>query len=253
MKALFKYAFLSGFFIRGAAFAVIFILYSLLIIFGSMDKLPLIAHIAAISLGGIAVAVMFAANIGGDISIARKMFAVPASYLNMLTPVPRWKILLSGSIAMAVMDIFSMVFVIIAQVWLVFNLIGNEVWQNIWETVSTNNTYMLYGLWSFLMLIASYILILMIILFCVTMKKSLFYKMPASGLLSFLLACCCFCIANLLQLIITPLNEVQRFGTLIVISPEGGTAFPFLILLTLLQAAGVFVLTSKLMEKKLNL
>ena len=264
MKALFKYAFLSGLYVRGPAFAVIFIIYALFILFGSLGLLPVLAHFAGVSLGGIAVAVMLAANIGGDISIARKMFAVPESYLHMLTPVPRGKILLTGVIAMAVMDILTMVFVIFAQAWLAINLAGNIVingethdiqglLQGLWENINVNNTYLLYGIYLILFIIAFYFLVIMIILFCATIKKSLFYKIPASGLLSFLVACGCFYAANLLQLLLAPFSEVQRFGIFIIVSPGGGVALPLLILLTLIEAAGLFILTSKLLERKINL
>jgi len=77
--------------------------------------------------------------------------------------------------------------------------------------------------------------------------------MPASGFLAFLLACGCFYVVSLLQLLLAPFGEVGWQGFLIVITLSPGAAGPLLTLLTLIEAAGLFVLTSKLMERKINL
>jgi len=253
MKAQFKYAFISGFYIRGSAFILIFILNALLITFSSLGKLPLAVHILSVTFGGIAVAVMLAANIFGDVAIARRLFSVPDSYLQMLTPVPRWKSLFAGIIAMAAMDLSTMAIAVTSQTWLAFNLVGNDIGKNLWENIRTNESYLRYGIWMLLLLIAGYFLTIMIIIFCTAIKKSLLYKIPASGLLTILLALACFYIASLLQLVVTPFGEVQRFGLFLIVSPESGAALPLLVLLALLEAAGLFLITSRLLEKKINL
>jgi hypothetical protein len=253
MKAQFKYAFLAGLDFRLPAFAVIFIKNTVFIILGSFGLLPFAALITSVALGGVAIAVMFAANIGGDIMITRRMFYAPEAYLHALTPAPRWKILLASIVTMAVMDILTMAFVIASQVWLVFNLAGFGYWQIVWETISSIDSFLFYGILSFLFVIAGYFLLIMIILFSITMKKSVFFKIPASGLLAFLVACVCFYAVSLLQLVLIPFSTVERYLFMITVTPDGGMAIPLLILLTLLEAAGLFILTSKLMEKKVNL
>ena len=252
MKAQFKYAFLAGFNFRGPVFAVIFIMNTVFLILGSLGLLPFAAHVTAVSLGGVAIAVMLVVNIVGDIAIVRRMFSVPEAYLHVLTPAPRWKIMLASIITMTLMDIFTMAFVIIMQVSLSFNLAGNNVRQIFWSYMGQNLSDMIFIIWLFLLLIAGYLLVLMVILFCVTAKKSIFYKIPASGFLTFLLACACFYVVNLLTLFLAPFGEVQRFLFMIIIGLDI-TAIPMLALLTLLEAGALFVLTSKLMERKINL
>jgi len=253
MKAQFKYAFFAGLHVRGITFAVIFAMNVIFITLGSLGLLPFAVHIMAVSLGGIAIAVMFAANIGSDVALANWMFSPPKAYLHALTPAPRWKTLLAGIATMTVMDFVTMAIAIASLVWLTLILAsgnaghvsieGNWVLETNYPFISVSR-----GILFVLLMIASYLLILMIIMFCVTMKKSLFYKLPASGFLTFLLACLCFYVAGLLQLALIPFSEVQRNGIFIVIT-LGETAMPMLILLTFLKAGALFFLTSKLMER----
>jgi len=253
MKAQFKYAFLAGFFLRAPAFAVIFIINTVFIILGSAASLPYPAHITAVSLCGISIAVMFAANIAGDVSIARRMFSAPGAYLDMLTPVPRRKILLASVITMTLMDLITMTYVITAQVWLTFNMIGDSMHKLFWDNVRIHSEYLPYISAMIVLAIAAYILFLMIILFCVTMKKSVFFKLPASGFLAVLLAFACLYAVSLLQIVLLPFGEIHRYGLLMLLSFNSPAALPVYILLTLLEAAGLFVLTSKLLERKINL
>lgn len=253
MKALFKHTIRSGLTFRGVAFAVIFVLNSIFVTFGSLGKLPLAAQIVAVSLGGLMVTVMFAANIIGDVFILRRMFGSPASYLQMLTPVHRGKILFASVATMAVMDLFSMAFVIAAQTVNALNLAGSGVWEKIGEFIRSNDSYLLYGLWLILLLIAAYLLLVMIILFCITVRKSLFFKMSAAGFLSFLLAIGCFYVVSLLQFALAPFGDVQRHGLMFIITLDSPAVLPVFILLTLLEAAALFFATLKLLERKINL
>ncbi|MCL2264525.1 MAG: hypothetical protein FWC22_00670 [Treponema sp.] len=253
MKTQFKYAIKAGLFFRGPAFAVIFIMNTVFIILGSLGLLPLPAHITAVSLCGVSIAVMFAANIAGDVSIGRRMFLAPGAYLDMLTPVPRWKILLASIITMTVMDVITLTCVIVAQVWLSFNMIGNDMHQMFWSGVLAHGAHLFHILWFILLAIVSYILLLTVIIFCVTMKKSIFFKLPASGFLAVLLAFACFYVISLLQLVMIPFSEVQRHLFIIYLTVNSPAAIPFYVLFTLLEAAGLFVLTSKLLERRINL
>jgi hypothetical protein len=252
MKAQFKYAFMTGIHIRGIIFAVIFAMMAIFITLGSLGRLPVPAHITAVSLGGVAIAVMFAANIICDVSVIRRMFAAPEAYLYLLTPVPRRKILLASVITMLAMDFITMAVAITGEVWLSFNFTGLE-WNMIFSALKQNSSDLLFVIWGIPLLIAGYLLIMMIILFAVTAKRSIFFKMPASGLLAFLLACACFYAVSLLQLILIPFSSVQRYGLLIIVNVNNSAALPVLVLLTLLEAAGLFFVTSKLMERRINI
>jgi len=254
MKAQFKYAFLAGLYFRGPVFAVIFLMNGVFLLLGTLGLLPTAAQITAVSLGGVAIAVMMTACIIGDIAIGRRMFISPESYLHALTPVPRWKTLLASIIAMTVMDIITMAYAVYTEVCLSFILAGGNIWDQIRESLSQNPEMLKYIIMCVILLTALYLLLLMIIMFSVTAKKSFLFKIPASGLLAFLVACGCIYAASLLQLLIAPFSNVQRYLFIIIITPNAASiAIPVLIVLTLLEAAGLFLLTSKLMERKINL
>jgi hypothetical protein len=254
VKAQFKYAFLTGLHTRGAVFAVIFLMNLVFIILGSLGWLPFAAHITAVSLGGVAIAVMLAANIISDVAVARRMFAAPEAYLYALTPAPRRKTLLASLITMMTLDIVTMAVVITGEVWLSMNLAGRGLWRTIGDAIRRNigAREALYIFWTILLLFVGYMLYMLIILFSVAAKKSVFFKLPASGLLAFLLACGCFFAVNLSQFLFAPFGTVWRYGIFFTITVSNA-AMPAYILLLLLQATGLFVLTSKLMERKMNI
>jgi hypothetical protein len=247
----FKYAFLSGLYFRAPVFAVILIMNTVFIVLGSLGLLSFAAHVTAVSLGGVAIAVMLAANIGGDVAIARRMFSAPEAYLYALTPAPRWKILLASVTSMALMDIATLAFAIATQAWLSLNLAG--VTHIVQEAIRTYASGQLYWLWFIPVMIAGYFLMIMLILFCVTAKKSIFYKKAASGFLSVLLAIACLYAISLLQIVLAPFGTVQAYGLLIMISLSSNIALPLIFILTLLEAAALFILTSKLLERKINI
>jgi len=253
MKAQFKYAFLTGLRYRGPVFTVIFIVNTFFIIFGSLGLLTVGLRILAVSLSGLAFTAMFAANIGADITIGKRMFSPPGAYLDMLTPAPRYKILLASVLTMGVMDIITLTFAAVSQAWLTFNMIGNNIREVVWEIVRSYDNYVYHAVWLLLLMIAGYFLTLMIIFFCTTMKKSIFFKLPASGFLSFLLAVGCFYASSLLQLLLAPFCDVTRIGLTFTLTPVSTSVFALFFVLTLLEAAGLFVLTAKLLERKINL
>jgi len=253
MKAQFKYAFKSGLGIRGLVFAFVFVMNVIFIALGSIYQLPFAAHVTFLALSGTAVAVMLAADIAGDVIMIRRTFASQDAYLTALTPVPRWKTLLANVITMMIMDMLTMAFVIVSIVWLSFNFIGNDIGQIIRQAAFSNSLYLFYMIWLLLALITGYILFIMIVLFCAAMKKSVLFKLPASGLLTFLLTCGCFYAVNLLQLFLIPFSDVQVFGLMIILSPVSLAVYPVLFILTLLEIAVLFIITSKLIERKINI
>ena len=60
-------------------------------------------------------------------------------------------------------------------------------------------------------------------------------------------------IRYLLLFVLAPFSEVHRNGPFIIISFVSNAAIPVLAILMLLEAAALFVLTFKLLERKVNL
>jgi hypothetical protein len=253
VKAQFKYVFLTGFHTRGVAFIVVFAVNFVFIALGLTGFLPLPAHITAVSLSGVAIAVMFVFNVVSDIAIVRRIFAPPGAYLCALTPVPRWKTLLSSVVAITVMDIVTMTAAITGVTWLSLNLAGHGVIITISEAVSSNISELLFGLWFAVFALAGYLLLLMVILFCITMRKSVFYQKPAGGLLAVLTGFGIFYAVSLSSLLLVPFGTVTTWFGIYISITIGKAGLIAYTLLTLIQAAALFILTAKLMERKMNI
>lgn len=253
MKAQFKYAARAGYSVRLPAFAIIFIMDLVFIVLGSLGLLPFAAQVTSVALGGTAIAVMMAFNIVSDVSIGRRMFTVPGAYLHALTPAPRRKILLASVITMLVMDIITMAVAIIGEMLLSFNFIGNGPSGQVWNAVRQSGSPGAASvIWLAALLLAGYLLIVMIIMFCAAMKKSMFYNKPAKGLLTVVLAVVIIYIVSLSQVLLSPFGSVSRFGMFFTVT-IGTAGFPFYALLLLIEAAVLYLLTSRLLERKVNI
>jgi hypothetical protein len=252
MKTQIKYAFLSGFHMRGIAFAVVFAVNFVFCALATAGLLPLAAQITAVAVSGMSVAVMFIFNVIRDIAVFHRMFAAPGAYLYALTPVPRWKTLLSSVIAVTVMDVVSMTVACIGTVWLSLTLAGEGIMRLFWDAVRNSGSEVFFGILMVLLLLAGYLLFLTAILFCVTMRKSVFYPIPAGGLLTALTAVGVFYAVSVTPLLLAPFGSVTWFFGFITVS-LGGAGLVMYLLLTLLQAAALFIATAILMERKINL
>jgi len=252
MKAQFRYAALAGLRVRGPVFVAIFIFQLVSIVLGTLGAFPFAAHVTAVSISGTAIAVMMAVNIVGDVSISRRMFAAPGAYLHALTPAPRRKTLLASVVTMMVMDIVSMATVIIGEVWLSFNLAGENVGAIFREAVRANASEVLYWLICIGMLVAGYLLVMMIIMFCISVRRSVLYSRRAGGLLTAVLAIGVSYVFSLSTFLVAPFGSVSRYGMFFTIS-LGRAGLGMYVLLMLIEASALFVVTSKLMERKMNI
>ena len=252
MKAQFKYAFRAGLYIRGAVFGAIFTMNLVFIVLGSLGLLPVPAQITAVALGGVAIAVMLTVDIISDVFIASRMFSAPGAYLHALTPAPRRQILLASVLTMAAMDITTMAIAITGEVWLAYILEGNNFTRIALEAVRTNTSAIMQGIWLIALLIAGYLLIMMIIMFCITANKSLFCGSRVNWLFTTALALAVVYIVSLSALLLAPFGSVNRIGMFFIVSVGSAGAILF-VLMTFIQATVLFVLTSRLMERKMNI
>jgi len=180
------------------------------------------------------------------------MFAGPGAYLQALTPAPRRKILLASVITMTLMDIISMAVVITGEVLMSFNLAGEGVGAMVWQALRANASEYMSVLLSIALLISGYLLIMMVIMFCISVRKSMLYNKPAGGWLTALLALGISYAISLSSFIVAPFGVVSRFGMFFTIT-IGGMGLLACTLLILIEAAALFILTSKLLERKVNI
>ena len=255
MKAQYKYLFKGGLYARGPVFAVILLIDIIFIVLGALGLLPLAARIVAVSLGGWGIVVMFIINIIDDVGIFRNMVSAPDAYLRALTPAPRRNALLAGVTAMLAMDTVTLAAVIIGEVWMGMNLAGQGMFSMISSqlaSVGAVSGIIYYAFHTFLSWAAGYLLIMMLIMFFITVKKSRLYDKKAGGILIVLLIIVTLYIISLLPLVLAPFGHVIRFGMFVtIILNDVGAAL--LTLLMFAESAALFAITSKLMEKELNI
>jgi hypothetical protein len=252
VKAQFKYAFLTGLYTRGAAFAVIMAMNLVFIVLGSCGLLPFAANVTAVSLGGTAIAVMMAINIVSNVMITRRIFAAPSAYIYALAPVPRRKMLLSAVVAITVTDVITMTGVIAGVVWNSLILASGYTTETFWSLVRPGIQDVLFMLSGIALFISGYVLLIMVIMFCVTIRKSVFDNKPAGFILSILTTAGVCVLLNLTSFLLVPFGTVSRFAWYFTVTVGQSGIIPYTLLM-LLQAAALFVVTTKLMERKINI
>jgi len=252
VKAQFKYAFRAGLQARGIVFCITFPLFLVFVTLSYMGVLPFAAHVTAVSLGGMAVTAMIVANIIGDVSIARNMFSAPGAYLQALTPAPRRTTLFAGVITMTAMDIVTMATVITGEVLLAMNFSNANFLNVIGNAFQANAVDYLRGFQLLVFFIASYLFLIITILLCVAVRKSWLYDKRAAGLLTALFAIGIAYVTSISPLLLVPFGVVNRLGLFITITLTQAGSILYT-LLVLIEAAALFALTSRLMERKLNL
>lgn len=254
MKAQFKYTLLAGLHIRGIVFLVIFLMNLAFIILGAFGVLPLAANVTAVVFAWVGMYVMFIANVVSDIGIIRRLFSAPNAYLSALTPLNRGKTLLASVIAITIMDVVSMAVAISGATWLSLRLVGNffDIFGFIRNVAIMEFSYTVFSLGSVLLLISGYLLVLMFIIACVAVRKSLFYQKRAGKLLTVAVAIGAMYVISISPLLLVPFGTVHYNWGFFHISFGVSGMFAYGVL-SLVQAFVLFIIASKLMERKLNI
>ena len=258
MKAQFKYTFLDSLRVRGVVFAVIFIMNLVFVVLSLLGKLPLAAQITAVSLSGTAIAVMFAVNVVGDVAVIRLMFVPPGAYLCALTPAPKSKTLFASVVSMAIMDAITMSLSILAVVLLSLKLGGAYTDTEVWTTAAAVgrllSIYNFEIIWGALQILVIYLFVFMIIVFFMVLKRSLFYHKRAAGALSALVVAGVLYAFNLLQFVMIPFSfDVYRFNSVFYTISVGRSGAVAYLVLMFVEVVGLFILSSRLMERKMNI
>jgi hypothetical protein len=256
MKAQWKYAFMAGWRTRGWVTGISLLMMLVFVLIASAvsaGKLHQAVLIPFMSLGGCAIGAAAIMCVISDTVIIRRMYSAPDAYLFALTPAPSRQKLLANLLTMAVLDVVPLAALITGQVYLSLSFVGGNLWQMVMGIAGLSARDVLFVVWSALTIFAAYLLFMMLILFCITAAKSFLSNVKASGFLAFLLFLGCLYLFSLCQLLLIPFGEATvEFGVFINITLAAG-AYPAYFILILAYTAGLFALTSKLMERKLNI
>jgi len=225
------------------------------LLLGAFGLLPFAAQIVGVSLSSTAVAVMLVFNIIGDVSIINQIFSSTGAVFYSLTPAPRRERLLASVISMFVMDFVTMAVSMFSVVVISLNLASRFTEMNIPEMIWEGMSHVNYPGVSVLLAlcIAAYLYIVMLILFCKAIRRSVFFSVPAGGLLALLVAVGVLYVTNISGFLLAPFGEVSRFYFFFTITLGYLVGPALFALLLLIFAAIMFVLTSRIMERKMNI
>jgi hypothetical protein len=252
-KSSLYYAFRAGASPRLIVFAVILVMNLAFIIPSMFGLLPAAALITAVSLSGMAIGVMTVFNVLGDVSIGSTVFSASGAPFYALTPAPRRNTLLASAIAMFVMDFVTMAISITSVVILSINLGGHFLDLNFLQMMASSYGFdVQYAFMVFAIGVAFYFFLVMLIMFSRTLRKSVFYTKRAGGFLAFLAGVGIFYLFTVSTLLLIPFGTVTWLYGFISIT-VGYLGMGMYALLMLIFAAVMFILTSRLMERKMNI
>ena len=233
---------------RTAAFIVMAAVNVFFIVWTALVPWNLALYIVGVSLSGCALCALFIFQILGDASIDRYVFKAPQGYAVNLFPVNSWKLLLSRTIAIVAQDVIGLALGIAGTTYLSLQLggVGERVMRYFdFETI----------LCGVLLFIVMYTLVVLAVAFARILSSSVFYTMKGRGILSLLTTLLALYALSFLDFLAAPFGYVQSFGTMFIINVDSGLsagAIAYLIAI-LAQCAVLFIVSSRLMERKINL
>lgn len=252
MKAQFKYALLRELPLRATALCAMILLNLVFGILGYLGVLPRAAMITGTTLLSLALTGIFVINIIADVGIFKSMFGTPEGYLNALTPVKSWKILLANIIVIMVEDFISLAIAIFGVVWQGILLSGYAPSAEIY---GFHMEFLPDAICGTLIMLLGYAYIMLFIVLGYALQNSVFFGIRGRSWLALLGVAAVGWVFNLSHLILAPFGVVQRWHAVFYISLtygfNGGTIA--WLLLVLVQTAALFLVSSWLLERKNNL
>lgn len=248
MKAQFKYAFRAHLTLRSAALAGTLIMNLVFGVLGYFDVYGANGKVTATVLSSLALCTMIAICFVTDYEMLNSMCSTPAGYVTVLPPVKSWKIILPKVITILAEDVVCFVIAISGVVLQALILSGEmgEVLRNGIDWVS---------LWILPVLLLGYIYLILIVLFGIVLSKSLFYSLRARSFLAVLAVAATAYVFSLLDIVLTPFGVLENVHMFYSVSLTAGANVGFIayLLLSACKSAVLFLASSYLMERKINL
>jgi hypothetical protein len=251
MLKLIKYSARQGLGMRLWTLAAVLVLNGVFISLGAAG-VHIAAAIIGVVLSSLALAGVFVVVVIADVLMLRSLFSAPVAYPTLLVPEPGWKTLLSRIIPMAVFDILSLTIGIAGIVVQAIALDDRTIsLLAVFKPDFEFDVLLTTGIY----VIATYLLLILSICFVWVLIKSVFFRTKLKGLLA---VASFFAAHYLLSLLLLPLLAVtpyDRFGFFFYIGISAGFnagAICYLLLL-LLQTFILFVVTARLIERRINL
>jgi hypothetical protein len=197
---------------------------------------------SSISLTALVVVIIIA-----DVQAVSSLFSPPGGYIDALTPVRGWKIILGRIIPMVILDLISLAIGIVGVV-LQASLLTD---MGSVEGIGVRSEDM----FSVILVVIGYFMLLLLIVFACAFAKSVLFPLAGRGVLGAAAAIVVVYLFSWLDMILAPFAQISRFGMFFsveFISGWNAGTIAYLIL-TLVKAAILLIVSSYLYERKVNL
>lgn len=250
MKAQFKYSLRAHLMPRAAFMAVVLVMNLVFGILGNYNVYGQAGKITAVTLCSIALFGIFIMCVITDFELLKGICTAPAGYSTILAPVDSWKIILPRVITILVEDMICFVIGISGVVVQSFILAGLP-WEMFYSETSGRPPF----LWLSLVTVLGYVYVILLVMFCIALSKSLFYSIKAGTLLAVITTVAVAYAFSLLDFILAPFGAVESYSIFysvqLLLGPNPGTIV--YLLLSLCKSVALFIAASYLMERKINL
>jgi hypothetical protein len=255
MKAQFKYALRSGLSLRAAAFAIMALINLPFGLLGYLGFLGYGAMVVAVILSSLAFCGVFAVNIIADVGSLKFIFGTPHGYLHALTPVKSWKTLLARTAAIVIEDSIAICAGVLGIAWQSLNLADEAI------GISTLNISV-SGYDSFFSALAGigvslilYAYVLMLVVFGVTLKQSVFAGLRGKSVLALLCVAAAVWVLSLADFLLVPFGALTNWGMFFYIELPGGFGAGSMVYVILLMArvSALFAASAAMIERKIEL
>lgn len=248
MRAQFKYSLRAYLTPRAIALSAVLVMCLVFGLLGYNDIYGYGGKVTAVVLSALGLFGILVVCFITDFEMLRGLCTAPAGYVTLLTPVKSWKLILPRVITILVEDMLCLIAGITGvaiQGLIVSGYTGDMFWGEFdWSF-----------LWGLAVILLGYIFLIMIVLFCIVLSKSLFYSRRIGTFLAVLATIATAYVFNLLNFVLAPFGAVDSVGIFYNISLIAGPTLGMAAysLLSLCKSAALFLASSYLMERKINI
>ncbi|MCL2088062.1 MAG: hypothetical protein FWH14_01130 [Oscillospiraceae bacterium] len=252
MKSIFKYAFLQNRRLRVSVFAVMLGINLVFSILSLSGIAPGPVMILGITLSSIAIGAVFIINIIADALTLRSIFGTPHGYNYALAPVKSGKILLANVVSIIVQDCIALSVAIFGVV--IQSLSFTKTLGLVFDSLQAGDALF----WSFFITIftlLAYAFLLMLVVFGISLKNSLFFSSRLSPLLAFIGVIISIWVLGILDILLIPFGDVSYVFMFVNVTLIPGFNIASLIYAIVIAAKTtlLFLASSRLIERKANL
>ncbi|MCL1904299.1 MAG: hypothetical protein FWF94_07770 [Oscillospiraceae bacterium] len=223
------------------------------VVFGALayfNVLGFAAAVTAVSLSGSGLTVVIIINFVAGAANIKSFIGSPSGYIYALTPMKTSNILFIRIAAIVVQDVLALIISIYGTVWLSFyladvehNFLGSTI-----EGMKISSDVALAIVFGLL----AYTFIYTFVVFCIVFKRSILFNKKGKSLLMIPFVPCAFWLLSLLDFIIFPFAIVERWFLFFNVTLYNALGVVIYATLFIIKTAILYVITSKLIDGRMN-